>query len=137
MGASVTLPLTELDDIRNTVQTRDAKIAELEAALTAAEISDASGRIDLLVEALSTAMPIIAFAVANLDPTTVRGWPHKELSDFAARLPSLPGATPLQKEVAIELGAFAKECEFWWRKRLDPTFEPTALSAPNDDKAVD
>lgn len=105
--AVVSVPIDEWDDIRNAKQRLINENAELLKKLAEAERTDPTGRLEPTLAAIEAATPVIQFAVSNLHPDAVRGWPHGALRDFADRLETLPGATQLQKELAIELRAFA------------------------------
>jgi hypothetical protein len=59
--------------------------------------------------AFAAALEIVRFAVANLEPRTVRGWPHHELAVVAELLPK---ALPAIEEVGVlanTLREFARE----------------------------
>lgn len=128
--AVVNVPIDEWDEIRNREQKLHAEIAELTQKLAQAERTDPTGRLEPTIEAVEAAIPIIQFAVGNLHPDTVRGWPDDALHTFADRLTAMPGATQIQKELAIELRAFAHQAEMRARERATRPPEPAPLPEP-------
>lgn len=73
------------------------------------------------LEAFMGAMPVVRFAVGNMDPMSFRGWPHRDLDTIVAALKSLPGVDGDQKETANDLGLFARECREWEKARANGT----------------
>jgi len=110
-NAMMTLPVAQYDDMRNQVLARDQRIAELEAQLRAEQVVDPTGRVDKLLEIIRSSIPVIQFAVANLAPETVRGWPRARLRQLGQLLGDMPSATQLDVELGLNLIAFAGEIE--------------------------
>jgi len=52
---------------------------------------------------------VVKFAVGNLAPETVRGWPYADLKTFADELVKLPGADTGLKEYALDIQNFIRE----------------------------
>lgn len=105
----IELSLEEYDALRAKLRTMQKQVNDAEAARDAALTQDPSGLVPSLVNGMLDAFEIIRFAVGNLDPRTVRGWPYKNLDRFANRLKDLPGAPRIPKETALEFVAFAYE----------------------------
>jgi hypothetical protein len=91
MDAKVEISLSNLDDLRNDIRKAQARVADLEKQLVDAQLQDASGLVPKLVEALKSANTVVQFAVGNLDPTTVRGWPYEALRTIADTITAIPG----------------------------------------------
>lgn len=106
---TVEMSLAELDELRNDTQAAYEKVAQLEAEIREIEMTDPSGRIKTLTDIVAAALPVIQFAIANLDPRTIKGWPITQLHEFGTLLEKMPGATALEKELAVEFRAFANE----------------------------
>lgn len=65
------------------------------------------------LDAFMATMPVVRFAVGNMDPMSFRGWPYKSLETVVQALKVLPGVDGDQKETAADLGLFARECKSW------------------------
>jgi hypothetical protein len=135
--AQVTLGIDEWDDMRNKQQRLHDEIAALGQQLAAAERQDPTGRLVPVLETIEAAIPVIQFAVGNLHPDTIIGWPYESLRSFADLLNKMPGATHEQKELTIELRAFAGVAEMRARERaMRPIVPVVSVPAePEDDTA--
>jgi hypothetical protein len=109
MKAEVTISLDDLDELRQARDKAERRAAEYKAQLLKEELDDPSGKVPKLVACIQAAMPIVQFAVANLDPSITRNWPYEELAKFAEVLDKMPGVDELTKEFALEFRNFARE----------------------------
>ena len=55
-----------------------------------------------LADGLRASLKIVQFAQGNLDPETIRGWPHEDLVKLAKAVIALPVSTDTEKEWAID-----------------------------------
>lgn len=122
------------------IEERGAKLAAENAKL-AAELTEAKlGSSDSLCReyhaALLAAMPIVRFAVANMDPLSFAGWPHAQLTQVATALGTLPGIDLDQQETAGDLKLFASDCAKVERARADGT-QKELLAAMNAGKVAE
>ena len=109
-GATVTLPLAEYTVLRGEIDAGLARIVELTAKLAEAGLHDPSGRVPELVSVIrDLALPIVQFAVANLDPLTVQGWPLSELERLASAIVKVPGCDTREQEMVIAFREFCRE----------------------------
>ena len=115
---TLTITLEDLDAMRSRIAAADEHIHRLEAELVAASTRDASGLVPQLLDVIATVIPIVQFAVGNLDPATVRGWPHQLLDSFGEKLLTMPGTTDALKEFALELRVFARQAVEYERMRI-------------------
>jgi len=116
--ASVTLTGVEYDELKNARRDAENQVADLRHQLAAAKlISGDPFIIAALTEITRKALDVVRFAVGNLPPETVVGWPSPALREIAVRLPMLPNYSPDDAEVAGELIGFAQDCERWARYR--------------------
>lgn len=106
--ATVNIPLSELDQLRDSLRVLQNRVVELEKQVVEAKMSDPAGTIRLLQEIVDHALPVVQFAIANLEPSTVRGWPHESLREFAKKLVEMPNATTHTQELSREFEHFAK-----------------------------
>jgi len=130
---TVTVPLSTYDKLRDDLRTTQAKNYELEKKLAAAQLSggDSSDVPQLLHEAFHDAIKIVQFAVGNLDPQTVAGWPHAAVMKIADAIEKIPGIDRHVSEMPIELREFAKLAAGFemYRKERDKNKVVVAASA--------
>ena len=117
--ASVTITLAQLDELRAAKATAEAALETERQRRLSVERGDPGGRVDVLAKALGVTMEIVQFAVGNLHPLTVRGWPYSALYRlaFAIRegLPSCSYSTDL----AHTFERFGEECRKWEEARAE------------------
>ena len=105
---TVTVKLSDFDRLRDELKQAQTRGYELEKQLTAARLADGSGTTQLLHDAFHSAIKVVQFAVGNLDPQTVVGWPHKALAEVAAAIEKIPGVDIHVREMPDELRHFAR-----------------------------
>ncbi|MEX2716748.1 MAG: hypothetical protein Q6370_010645 [Candidatus Sigynarchaeota archaeon] len=103
---SVTVPLSTYDKLRDELKQLQSKNYELEKQLDAAKLGDGNIAKQLL-DAFHATMKVVQFAVGNLDPATVAGWPYEALVAVAAAIETIPGIDRHIQELPDELRAFA------------------------------
>lgn len=104
----VNVKYSEYSKMREEARTQQARIYELEKELAEAKVADNSGTTKLLHEALHEALKVVQFAVGNLAPETVSGWPHKALVAVADAVDKLPAIDQHIAEVPSEWRNFAR-----------------------------
>lgn len=107
----LTLSLDEWNEQLRLRQEAEARVTKLEAELVEAKRADPAGRIWELERLAANAMPVLRFAVANLPPEAVRGWPWRALAAFASYMSWLPAFSDDDRDLANEWIAFAGEAE--------------------------
>jgi hypothetical protein len=105
-GPMINISLADFDKLRNENKDTQAKCYELEKQLAAAQLGDDTAA-KLLHAAFHDAIKVVQFAVGNLDPSTVSGWPHEALRKIADAIEKIPGVDPHVAELPPELRAFA------------------------------
>lgn len=106
--AQIMLSREEYDTLMYDRRMAESRVAELEQKLEQVRLEDPSDRVPPLVACIRSALPIVQFALGNLDPTTVRGWPHEAVTAFAETIRSLPGADVTIHEMGLEFLNFAR-----------------------------
>jgi len=132
-GPMVQITLAEIDALRDRITTLelDLQTVQLELAETKAKGAEVNRDIRVRIErTITAAMEIVRFAVQNLPPQFVVGWPHDALATFARCLEMLPTTTDHDKELCQELLTFAGEAselakERRSRRGLPPGPPPT------------
>jgi hypothetical protein len=104
----VQVKFSEYQKLREEVKTQQTRIYELEKQVSAAQLDDVSGTTKQLHEALHEALKIVQYAVGNLAPETVAGWPHQALINIADAIEKLPAMDAHIKEVPNDWREFAK-----------------------------
>lgn len=116
MGATITLGLDEWNQLNADKQSLANELAEMKQKLADANLEALSGsgdttkgrQLDTLVR---SAVDVVRFAVANLPPECTPGWPVVALLNVAENIEALPTYTDIDRDLRIELLAFAKTAE--------------------------
>lgn len=73
-----------------------------------------------MLAAFDQVLPVVQFAVGNLPPETIKGWPHEALDAVAQRYLQLSGQSLgriTERELMVELRKFAAEAKGWETRR--------------------
>jgi len=109
----ITLTLS-LEDYNNLQQAKSA--AEQETAAVRKELEIAKGvsgdeRVAKVTAFARHCLTLARFAVANCPPTEIKGWPFEVLRKLADTIDVLPDYSLDDRDLAIDLRAFARDCE--------------------------
>lgn len=118
----VSIKMSVYDRLREAGKLAQAEAYKAQELLQAARLTDAdgSGMTKNLFDAFHQAMKIVQFAVGNLNPETIAGWPHEALTNVAGYLESIPGIERHLTELPDDLRRFASQAaslENWRRER--------------------
>ena len=111
LQAKIEITVEQLDQLRAMARDAEARAAAAEARAAQLAVSDPDGRLRKFADVIENALPIVSFAVSNLDPTITKGWPYRALFDFGAALLDMPGVTSTVREYAMEFQAVARGME--------------------------
>lgn len=128
--AHVTLELSEYDELRGRAERAEAQARDLERKLAAEPLRDAPAAVQDAVATARAALPVVRFAIANLLPENVRGWPTAALRELAERLPKLADATQDDVEFAMDMRMRADEIDKFERDVREPMDKLRALGVP-------
>ncbi len=108
MPAEVTMPASEYLQLIENARTLQGQIDKLKEDLRLAH-AHAGGDVivALLRKTFGHALRVMQFAVGNLDPEAVRGWPHHDLRAVAEFLAEDPASSQEHRELAIAWKEFA------------------------------
>jgi len=128
---TVNVKYSVFNKLREDQRTTQNRVYELEKELAAAKLTDGSGAAQLLHDAFHEAIKVVQFAVGNLAPETVAGWPYKALFAIADAIEKIPGVDVHVREMPAELRHFAKLCAGYeeYRKQRDANRVVTAATA--------
>lgn len=104
---TVNVKYSDYNKLREDLRTTQNENYELKAKLAAAALGD-DATAKLLHEAFHSAIKVVQFAVGNLDPSTVSGWPHAALVEVADAIEKIPGIDQHVAELPPELRYFAQ-----------------------------
>ncbi len=114
-GTKIEMSYQTFRSMEQAIREKDAQIQALKDAQIQALRQDRSSTQKTIpneqpiVETLNHAIKVIQFAISELDPATVRGWPWPALEDFGQGLKGiLP--TPSAQAFADTCVAFAGDC---------------------------
>lgn len=128
MSATLTMTMVEYTTMQTNLAEAREDAARLRAELVTAKLVDPSDRVAALTAFARDCLLIARFGVANLPPEMIRRWPYEELRRVANSIGVLPDCSFADRDMAIDLIAFAKDCEeHEIRRRAEPA--PTKLTA--------
>lgn len=130
-GPTVSVAFNTYAKLQDDLKAFQNRIYELEKAVTEAQLTDKAGIVQQLHKAFHEAIKVVQFAVGNLDPQTVAGWPHAALAKIADAIEQLPGIDRHVSEMPEELRAFARLAASYeeFRKARDANRVVVAASA--------
>jgi hypothetical protein len=108
--ATINMELTEFTEITDRLKVLESENGQLRQDVGAARL--VAGGDELTQQAFAAfraSLPIVCFALANLDPETIRGWPWVSLQDLAGIMEGLSVRTQNDLELALAMKEFAKE----------------------------
>lgn len=132
--ATITMSIHDFRHIERFVDELRAQINTLRARET--PVRDADETTADLIAALDAALPIVQFAVGNLNPESVRGWPYDAVQQLSALIAHLFPENSDRQSLAVTLQQFAKEAvevEALRIERLRVAHEVLSTSAEADD----
>jgi len=103
---TVSIKYSDYNKLREDLRTVQNQNYELEKKLAAAALGDDTVA-KLLHSAFHSAIKVVQFAVGNLEPSTVAGWPHAALVEIADAIEKIPGIDQHVAEMPPELKHFA------------------------------
>lgn len=116
--ATVTLELAEYQKLADDKKESDARIAQLEKDVINAKLGDPESELRAMAKIVRAALQVTRFAMANLSPEAIKGWPFADLEFLGKNVFYLPDCTVDDETLGTEMIAFAKECE---RRYMTPT----------------
>lgn len=135
---TLSIKLADYDALRDQVKNADHRVAEvrkevdaLTQQLAAAKVADPSNVIQGYRSIIDDLVMVLQFAVANLDPMTVRGWPYPSLRAVATKVETLPGLAPYNVELPIPLREFSYSAEYYEEVRKART-QHAVPAGPSD-----
>jgi hypothetical protein len=113
-NATVTMPFSDFRKLERELESTKASKTKQAVVVNESERNEA------LIKALDPARAIIQFAVANLNPESVRGWPYEALRGYADALDAVNAAQdPETTTFAMTLRDFARSAEEIDRFRVE------------------
>jgi hypothetical protein len=79
--------------------------------LELARFIDGDARVRSLTRFARECLTLAQFAVANCPPEMIKGWPYETLRQVADGLAGLPDYSIIDRDMAIDLVSFARDCE--------------------------
>lgn len=113
----MTLSPEEYETMQQARRDALAENEKLRCELIVARGKSGNRTIAELTSEVRLAIVVVQFAVANLPPESIKGWPWPELQAFADGLKSLPDFAISDDELRGELDRFTSECASHERRR--------------------
>jgi len=133
--ATVTLTLGQLQELQTKIVALEKEIADARRTIDSGRLGDPESSARALSTTLTDSLAVVRFAVANLDPLTVRGWPYDELRRVGAAIATLPGVSDFVRELSNTLVEFANRAEGWEQARAEGK-EQERLASENSRKGA-
>lgn len=122
-NATVTIPLIELDELRQRRVDAENELARVRVELAEARLNSSDDGVTRSLTKLSRhLLKVAAFAVSQMPPEASKGWPSDDLDFVVALLPTLPDYSTNDRELASDFSAFSSECQRWARYRTSPEY---------------
>lgn len=129
---NVSMTIEEYEDMKLQRYTAENEAARLQKELVAARMLSSSGEsLEALTKLTRDSLAITRFAIANLPPETIRGWPYETLREIASKLPLLPDYTVDDRDLSGEMIAFAAECQRHEVRRKSQAGQATTQAITN------
>ena len=132
---TITIKLTAYEAMRDAGKAAHEEAMQFRKELDAARLTNAddSGMTKQLYDAFHQAMKIVQFAVGNLNPETIVGWPHEALTSVATALETIPGIERHLTELPDDLRRFAQHAAALehFRKERDK-FKVVVMASASD-----
>jgi hypothetical protein len=113
MPNAITLTLS-MDDYNALLAAKakaEQETVEALKQLEAARFVDGDTRVARMAVFARDCLTLARFAVANCPPEMIKGWPYETLKRVADGLCELPDYTAGDRDMAIDLISFARDCE--------------------------
>lgn len=118
---TLNLSLEEYNALQAAKSRAEAETAEVRAELRAAKFIDGDARVKAVTAFARDCLTLARFAVANCPPEVIRGWPYEVLQRVANTMEDLPDFDLSDRDMAIDLLSFARDCEAHEiRRRAEP-----------------
>jgi hypothetical protein len=118
-AATVTLPHSDYQRLQDDIRALKAEVEAKRVEIEDLKLGPTDSHARQLLDALNSSLDVTRFAIGNLPPMAVRGWPHKSLRSLAALLPSLPGVDEGIREVSTDWRLVADDCQKWEDARAE------------------
>jgi hypothetical protein len=142
MNASITIGIDDYNVLKSRITALEGELGQAHTALEEARLGSPDSDIRQLAAAFGYALEVVQFAVANLHPLTVRGWPYLALRALARLSPDLPGVDTSFRQVARgDWEILTREMEKWEKARAEGReqellAEENAARAPGADHPI-
>ena len=111
MGAQITLSMDDYQLLLDGKKKAEEETAEVRKQLEQARFVDGDARVALVTKFARDCLTITRFAVGNCPPETIKGWPYETLVRVAKQIENLPDYSIADRDMAIDLESFARDCE--------------------------
>lgn len=124
MNATLNITLNDYNALiaARTEAERDAAKAREEARI--ARLEDPSDKLARLLTFTRDILDVARFGIAHLPPETVRNWPYETLRRAMHNIDALPDCSTSDRDMALDLVNFARECEVLELRRRGVSLMP-------------
>lgn len=127
-SATLNMTLADYEALKNARTKAENDLADLQRQLEEARMADPTGKLVDLNKFARDCLTIARFAVANLPPETIRGWPYEALREVSKNIHALPDFSTNDRDMALDLLAFAKDAEDLELRRKATATAPTKFT---------
>lgn len=117
MSAQITMSYEEFKVFEDAKEKSEAEIAELKKQVSEAKLGDPGSIVRVLADVTRQALQIARFAMANMSPEVIKGWPADSLRAIGLQISQLPDFTVDDRDFGLEMIHFADEIDRWDQHR--------------------
>lgn len=128
-SATLNMTLADYEALKAARTKAEQDLADVQRQLEEARKADPTGKLVALNAFARECLTLARFAVANLPPETIRGWPYAELMRIADTIHVLPDFSTNDRDMALDLMAFARDCEALELHRKSTAKPPTKFTS--------
>jgi len=126
--ATLTISMLDYNKMQSDLAQARAEAAAAREEALKYRLGPPDGLIEKLTAFARDCLTIARFGVANLPPEMIPGWPHKELKRICETIDGLPDCSVNDRDMAIDLLGFVRDCEEHELRRRGAAKAPQKLT---------
>ena len=124
MNATLNITLNDYNALMQARTTAEQDAAQAREEARVARLEDPSAKLDRLLVFTRDILDVARFGIAHLPPETVKNWPYETLRRAMRNIDALPDCSTSDRDMALDLVSFARECEVLELRRRGVSLTP-------------